>query len=113
MHFVLVDQSVHLHGRRDPATAVAWGGTAYYGPMYALPALVPLVVLTAPVLLDAVRSRRRWVRSGLAVAVALSVAQAGGALVTHVHYAEQTDVASRALAGLPSDALVLTGTEAP
>ena len=93
--------------------AVAWGGIRYYGPMYALPALVPLVVLTAPLLLDALASGRRWVRPGLAVAVALSVWQLTGALVTNVHYAAQTDVATAAFAALPDDALVLTTTETP
>ena len=93
--------------------AVAWGGIRYYGPMYALPALVPLVVLTAALLLDALAGSRRWVRPGLAIAVALSVWQATTAVVTNVHYASQTDVAVDALAALPADALVLTTTETP
>jgi hypothetical protein len=93
--------------------AVAWGGIRYYGPMYALPALVPLVVLTAPLLLDALAGSVRWVRPGLAVAVALSVWQLGGALVINAHYAGQTDVATTALGGLPDDALVLATTETP
>ena len=93
--------------------AVAWGGIRYYGPMYALPALVPLVVLTAPSLLDALAGSRRWVRPAFAVAVALSVWQATGAVLANVHYAAQTDVALAALGELPEDALVLTTTETP
>lgn len=93
--------------------AVAWGGIDYYGPMYAMPALVPLVVLGAPLLLDALADGRRWVRPGLAVALALSGLQAGGALVTNVHYAAQTDVALVTVGALPADALVLTTTETP
>jgi hypothetical protein len=75
--------------------AVAWGGIRWYGPMYALPTLVPLVVLTAPLLVTALVERRRWVRPALAVSLALSVWQAGTALVTHVGYAAQTSAAVR------------------
>ena len=92
---------------------VAWGGIRWYGPMYALPTLVPLVVLTAPLLVTALVERRRWVRPALAVSLALSVWQAGTALVTHVGQAAQTDTAVALLDALPADALVLTTAETP
>jgi hypothetical protein len=90
-----------------------WGGITYLGPFYVLPVLVPLVLLGARGLLDLAAVRPRLAGGSVAVAAALSVFVAVGAVQTNFTFSRHDQDLAAMIEGQPDQPLVFLGLDPP